>query len=253
MRCRTWPRGRAERARGSPYLEVGQGAQRAEERHRLPGSRRAAQHHRLVFSKPRVEEGLVPHGVDGGDDDVGGGHLVGLHLHLGHARRPRHPVALQRCLEDTEGGARGEVQRGGQSTVSMVGMTTSGEATLWVSTSTWGTRDDHGTQSPCRDACDTGGQGVRGRAGGKGVRIQGRTRHPVVLQQGARGDSSGNTAAGNEVHDYATVGTGLTCAAVSAGVLVLYYKYVINETTTNRWYLIWSQDMTCMLHFTANP
>jgi hypothetical protein len=35
----------------------------------------------------------VPHGVQGGYDDVRRGHLVRLHLHLRHLGRPRHPLA----------------------------------------------------------------------------------------------------------------------------------------------------------------
>ena len=39
-------------------------------------------------------------------------------------------------------------------TVSIVGMTTSGVATLWVSTSTWGTLFAHMFHSPCTDGCN---------------------------------------------------------------------------------------------------
>ena len=48
--------------------------------------------HRFMFSQPGVEQGLVPDSVQGGHHHVGGGHLVRLHLNLGHLGAPGHPI-----------------------------------------------------------------------------------------------------------------------------------------------------------------
>lgn len=64
------------------HLEVGQCSQRAKQRHGFAGAGRAAQRQRLVLRQPRVKQVLVPHRVDGGDNDVGRADLVCLHLNL---------------------------------------------------------------------------------------------------------------------------------------------------------------------------
>ena len=83
------------------HLHVGQRAEGGEEGHSLTRAGRAAEDHRLVLGQPGVEQGLVPHGVKGGHHHVRGGHLVSLHLHLGHLGRPGHPVTRHGHLNDT--------------------------------------------------------------------------------------------------------------------------------------------------------
>ena len=46
-----------------------------------------------MVCQPGVEQRLVADRVEGGDDDVWRGDLVGLHLHLGDLVGPRKPVA----------------------------------------------------------------------------------------------------------------------------------------------------------------
>ena len=70
------------------YLKVGQGSQGVEQCHGLPGARGSTQHEWLVLSEPGVEEGLMPHGVQRGNNNVWRPHLVGFHLNLGDLAHP---------------------------------------------------------------------------------------------------------------------------------------------------------------------
>ena len=75
-------------------LIVMEGAEGREECHCLPGARRPAEDHWLVFLEPGEEEGLVADGVQGWHDDLRGSDLVCLHLDLGYLVGPGSPVPL---------------------------------------------------------------------------------------------------------------------------------------------------------------
>jgi len=70
------------------YLKVGQGSKGVEQCHGLPGAGGSTQQEWLVLSEPGVEEGLMPHSVECGYNNVWRSHLVGLHLNLGDLAHP---------------------------------------------------------------------------------------------------------------------------------------------------------------------
>ena len=84
------------------YLKIGQGSQGVEQRHGLSRARGSAQHEWLVFSQPGIEESLVPHGVQRGNNNVRRPHLVGLNLNLGDLAHPLRPLSLDGHLEGWE-------------------------------------------------------------------------------------------------------------------------------------------------------
>ena len=71
-----------------PYLHVWQGPQSTEECHGFAGPWRPTQHQRFVLSQPGVQQALMAHSVNGGDDQICSGHFVRLHLHLGDLGLP---------------------------------------------------------------------------------------------------------------------------------------------------------------------
>ena len=64
------------------HLQIGQRAQRREQRHCLTRTRRSAEAKWFVFGEPSVEQGLVTHRVERWKDNVGGRHAVRLNLDL---------------------------------------------------------------------------------------------------------------------------------------------------------------------------
>ena len=77
-----------------PYLKIRQSSESGEECHSFSRSRWPTEHHWLVLGQPGVEERLMADSVQGGNHNVRGTNLMGLHLYLRYLVVPLSPFTL---------------------------------------------------------------------------------------------------------------------------------------------------------------
>ena len=83
------------------YLHIRQGSESTEKCHGFSRSGWTTKDKRFMLSQPCVEQALMPHCINGRDDNIRGSNLMCLHFNLRYFGLPGCPLPIQSYLENS--------------------------------------------------------------------------------------------------------------------------------------------------------